>query len=177
MVYIEKSEHRTGVQVDNSALAHLLNNALSAFERDGAAARRCIEQAYSLIAMADLTPRLDRGGLATWQARRVDDYIRANLSVNLRIDDAAQQAQLSSSYFSRAFKLTFGQTFSQYVIHRRVEHAKHLLASTNLQIAEISLDCGLADQPHLTRLFKRLVGSPPNAWRRRYRLAQCVPKT
>jgi AraC-like DNA-binding protein len=38
-------------------------------------------------------------------------------------------------------------------------------------VAEIALACGLADQSHLTKLFRRLVGSTPAVWRREQRAA------
>jgi len=40
---------------------------------------------------------------------------------------------------------------------------------TDKPLAEIALDCGLTDQPHLTRLFRRVVGMSPGAWRRWHR--------
>lgn len=110
-----------------------------------------------------------RGALALWQARRVEIYVGENLGACLRIEAAAAVAKLSASYFSRAFKATFGVPFSHYVIQRRIELAKWLLLTTDEAIADIAIACGLADQSHLTRLFSRAVGSPPSAWRRRMR--------
>jgi AraC-like DNA-binding protein len=37
---------------------------------------------------------------------------------------------------------------------------------TDKSLAEIALECGLADQPHLTKTFRRIVGMSPGAWRR-----------
>ena len=62
--------------------------------------------------------------------------------------------------------MTTGLTYSQYVIRARVDLAKHLLQTSKAPISEIALMCGLSDQPHLNRLFRRLVGVPPSTWRR-----------
>lgn len=170
---MSKSNHSgfSGAEtIDVSVIANLLEVALSAFDGDRNAAKRCIEQAYSLANASKPERGAVRGALAAWQARRVEDYIDGNLGASLRIEDAAAIVRLSPSYFSRAFKVSFGQPFSHFVIHRRIERAKRLLLSTDASIAEISLECGLADQSHLTRLFSRAVGSPPNAWRRALQL-------
>jgi len=53
-----------------------------------------------------------------------------------------------------------------YVTARRVEHAKAMMASTRLRLADIALASGFTDQSHLTRFFRRLVGSSPARWRR-----------
>jgi AraC-like DNA-binding protein len=52
------------------------------------------------------------------------------------------------------------------VIRRRVERAQGLMLSTDAPLSAIALDCGLADQAHLSRLFRRIVGESPRAWRR-----------
>jgi AraC-like DNA-binding protein len=41
-----------------------------------------------------------------------------------------------------------------------------LLQTTELSLADIALACGFAEQSHFTRVFTRLVGMPPGAWRR-----------
>jgi AraC-like DNA-binding protein len=107
-----------------------------------------------------------RGGLAPWQVCRVEAFVDAHLAGGLRIDEAAAVARLSASYFSRAFKATFGVTFCAYALGKRIERAQRLLLTTDDPISSIALACGLADQSHLTRLFSRNVGLPPHAWRR-----------
>jgi AraC-like DNA-binding protein len=101
--------------------------------------------------------------------RRVKDFIRNNIGASLRIETVAKVAHLSASYFSRAFKSATGGTYSDFVTLARVDRAKSLLLTTNDPISEIALICGFADQSHLTRMFSRVVGSPPNTWRRQER--------
>jgi AraC-like DNA-binding protein len=54
----------------------------------------------------------------------------------------------------------------QWLIRRRVEAAREALEDPRLSLAEVALRCGFADQSHLTRLFSRIVGIGPGAWRR-----------
>jgi len=154
---------------DHAVILDLLSDALRLLDRDQGSARRRIEQAYGLACRSGRAAPQARGALAAWQARRVEAYVGENLGSCLRIEAAAAVVGLSASYFSRAFKATFGAPFSNYVIQRRIELAKRLLLTTEETIADIALACGLADQSHLTRLFSRSVGSPPNAWRRSMR--------
>jgi AraC-like DNA-binding protein len=53
-----------------------------------------------------------------------------------------------------------------FVAVRRVERAKLMMASTEQRLADIALACGFADQSHLNRCFRRIVGVSPGLWRR-----------
>lgn len=161
---------------DTGMISELLDKALRLFEGDRAASRRLVEQAFTLADRSTHPAPLAQGALAAWQARRIEGFVAQHLSHPIRIDAVASLVSLSPNYFSRAFKATFGTTFSHYVIQQRITLAKQMLLTTDASIAEIALDCGLADQSHLTRLFKRAVGSPPNAWRRAARCDAWTPQ-
>jgi AraC family transcriptional regulator len=107
-----------------------------------------------------------RGGLSPWQVRKVLCHIEAHLGRTIRNEDLAALVRLNSSHFGRAFRNSFGEPPHEYVIRRRVERAQGLMLSTDASLSDIALDCGLADQSHLTRLFRRIVGESPRAWRR-----------
>jgi AraC family transcriptional regulator len=104
--------------------------------------------------------------LAPWQLKRVMRFIDANLSAKVGPQDLADLVGLSTSHFARAFRSTVGKSPYSYLIHRRIERAKEIMLETDLPLVQIALDCGLADQAHLTRLFTRIVGISPAAWRR-----------
>jgi AraC-like DNA-binding protein len=53
-----------------------------------------------------------------------------------------------------------------YVAARRVERAKLMMAGTRERLTDIALACGFADQSHLNRCFRRVVGTSPGLWRR-----------
>lgn len=48
----------------------------------------------------------------------------------------------------------------------RVERAKDLLKEGNTPLAAVAIRVGFADQAHLTRVFRKIVGTTPGAWRR-----------
>jgi AraC family transcriptional regulator len=110
-------------------------------------------------------------GLSPWQARKVADYIDAHLDQRIQVEDLTALARLSPRYFAAAFKRSFGLPPHAYLMRRRVERAQALMLATDMPLSAVSLACGLADQPHLTRLFGRIVGATPAQWRRERRLA------
>lgn len=107
-----------------------------------------------------------RGGLSPWQIRKVTSHVDANLDRPIKNEELASLVRLNASHFGRAFRNSFGEPPHEYVIRRRVERAQGLMLSTEASLSDIALDCGLADQSHLTRLFRRIVGESPRAWRR-----------
>lgn len=109
-----------------------------------------------------------RGCLAPSQLSRVMDFVETNLASGVRMQDLAASARLSTSHFSQSFRASVGESPHAYVMRRRVERAQELMLRTDKSLSEIALDCGLADQPHLTRLFRRLVGVTPAVWRDRW---------
>lgn len=107
-----------------------------------------------------------RPGLAPWQIRRVNAYIDTNLDGTIRNRDLAALARLSEFHFNVVFRNSTGESPHAYLMRRRMERAQGLMLSTRMPLCEIASECGLADQAHLTRLFRRLVGDSPAAWRR-----------
>ncbi len=116
-------------------------------------------------------PDIVQGGLAAWQRKRVRDYIKEHLGERLSVRDIAGVVRLSPSHFSRAFKRSFGVSAHVYLMHRRVEMAQHLMLSTAEALGSIAVTCGMSDQSHLTRWFRRVSGETPNSWRRARRAA------
>jgi len=110
--------------------------------------------------------KLVRGGLAPWQVRRVTTHIEANLDVKIRIKDLAALIKLSPSHFSREFKKGFADSPHRYLMRRRLERAQGMMLTTDASLGQIAGDCGFADQAHFNKLFRRLVGESPRAWRR-----------
>jgi AraC family transcriptional regulator len=100
-------------------------------------------------------------GLSQATLEQVTEYIHTHLYHNLKLIELSAIAQLSPYHFLRLFKQRMGITPHQYILQRRIETAKHLLKYSQLSIAEIAMQTGFADQSHLTRCFKRIVGVTP----------------
>jgi AraC-like DNA-binding protein len=88
------------------------------------------------------------------------------LDENIRLSDMAYECGLSVSHFTRAFRKSFGIPPYRWLLERRIERAKALLASSDLPIVDIAIRCGFSDQTAFTRAFGRIVGDSPGRWRR-----------
>jgi AraC family transcriptional regulator len=162
----EASEARTHVGF-LTEVAEILHDVRSTVGQESRAAHAAALRLVALLATkTDGLPKEVRGGLAPWQKRRLDQYLAEHLEEPLRVECLAKQVSLSVSYFCRAFKKTYGTSPHLHIIKLRVALAKQLMLTTTEPLSQIALSCGMADQAHLSRLFRGGVGESPSAWRR-----------
>jgi AraC-like DNA-binding protein len=118
--------------------------------------------------------RGDARALPVWAARKVIAHIRRNLPEALPVQDLARVLHYSPSYFHRAFCKRFGMPPQKFVMLHRIRIAKRMLLETNESLGQISLACGMFDQAHFAKTFRRVVGDSPGRWRlNRRRLGSC----
>ncbi len=108
--------------------------------------------------------------LTAAQVNRAKDVMAANLASSLSIEEVATECSLSRSHFSRAFTQTVGMPPREWVQKMRLERAKSLLLfEPPMSIAQVAVECGYTDQPHLNRHFKQAFGVTPGVWRNQHR--------
>jgi AraC-like DNA-binding protein len=110
--------------------------------------------------------KVSRGGLAPWQERRCKELMGNRLGEQISLRELAKECRLSISHFAAAFRQSTGESPHRWLTKRRVEAAKEMLLSSGLPLSAIALDCGFADQSHLTKVFTVMVGAAPGVWRR-----------
>jgi AraC family transcriptional regulator len=152
------------------SVARLLQEAEEALWHSEERAQLCIGMAAALLQKTS-TAEPHRSAvpcarLAPWQVARVVKYIDANLGEKIMLPHLAEVIQISASHFSKKFRSTLGQTPHAFLLRRRIERARELIRETDWPLCQIALDCGLTDQAHLSKLFRRIVGVSPSAWRR-----------
>ena len=106
------------------------------------------------------------GKLPTHLLVKVQDYIQVNDTENIAIADLANLTGYSSVHFTRMFKNATGQTPREYLMHHRINKAKHLLVNKELSIIEVAYQSGFSSHAHFSTQFRRLVGTPPQAYRK-----------
>ena len=175
---ISTSEARSSSSGDASdwvaSLVKLLQAASKEVDSDREAAKALIAEASSLLRVqiersADVSPGMTSGGLTRWQIHRVMGFVDDHLDEQIRVEDLSQVVRLSPTYFSRAFKRSFKETPHAYVVRRRLEHARHLILTSDIALSEVARACGFGAHAHLCRLFRQRVGASPAAWRRERR--------
>ena len=98
---------------------------------------------------------------------RARTFIDQSYDLPLDLGQIAGQASFSRYHFLRLFRDTFDQTPHQYLVQRRIERAKELLASGDLSITEVCFAVGFQSLGSFSALFHRCAGYPPKEYRAR----------
>ena len=117
-----------------------------------------------------LTPTPHRvGGLPPHRLRRIQELVAHHLATpgagSPSLDELASEAELSVFHFARAFRKTVGATPHAYVLRRRLELARTMLATSSRPIAEIARQTGFTSQAHFSDRFRREIGVTPGRFR------------
>lgn len=96
-------------------------------------------------------------------------YIEIHFPEPIASRDAAAALFLNNSYFCRAFKKHFGQTFSQYLCFYRLEKSRTRLFQTGKTISEIAAESGFRCESYYIRMFRETYGETPGEYHKRLR--------
>ena len=157
-----------------AAIPSLIDAAVVAFDADRDTSRRYLMRASALLrvgcgACADAegaSSSSSRGGLLAWQLNRVIDYIETHLAEKIMAMDLADLINVSVGQLIRAFKISVGVPPFHYIASRRVDLACTMMSTTRKPLSQIAIACGLCDNAHLCKVFRRMIGMSPSAWRR-----------
>jgi two-component system response regulator YesN len=95
----------------------------------------------------------------------------SDISQNYTLEQLSHDCGFSASYFSNLFHKEMGKPFKAWLNDTRVEHAKGLLAESDLPILEIGYECGYNTPSQFIKIFKRATGIPPSVYRKECSLA------
>ncbi len=96
-------------------------------------------------------------------------YMSQNYSnPNLMLPDVADAVNMSKSRFSAVFSQATGQTFTEYLIHLRLNKAKELLRNTSYKNSQIAHETGYNDSHYFSYIFKKNTGMTPSEYRAQY---------
>ena len=99
---------------------------------------------------------------------RVIDFIEANPGKRLALEELAMSMNLSASRLRHLFSSEMGVSPKQYQMTIRMEHAKHLIENTFLNVKEVMASVGVSDESHFVRDFERAYGLTPGRYRERF---------
>ena len=113
-----------------------------------------------------MMPAVVRGGLARARLRQVVGYIEENLEREVRLEELAALAGLSVFHFARSFRESVGKTPHQFLVERRLERAKTLLAKPEWTVEQVAVAVGFGSAGRLAKSFRAVLGVSPSEWRR-----------
>lgn len=105
---------------------------------------------------------------------KVKNFISKNYMDELRLPELASLVGMSSSAFSRFFKLHTGRNISEYIIDLRLGYAARMLVDTAKSISEIGFDCGFNNLSNFNRIFKKKKGCSPSEFRESYHKTRII---
>lgn len=119
--------------------------------------------------MLELTKAVRKDGEARTHplSHQAMDYARSHITESLDGESVASALGVSRKTLCTRFKNDTGETFASYVRHLRVERARRLLDTSDLDTAQIAYQTGFSSQSHLQTAFKNATGYTPREWRTR----------
>ncbi len=93
-------------------------------------------------------------------------FMDQHFAEQLSVEDIAEQVGLSPSYFTKHFRRQTGYSPHEYIVLRRIDHAKELLLSTDQTVSQITYASGYNSEENFVRSFKKKVGVSPTAYRK-----------
>ena len=98
----------------------------------------------------------------------IADYIRRNISENIKLSDIADAFGYSPKYLSHLFSEINGTSLKQFILSTKMETASYYLTDSDRTITEIASEVGFSDMHNFSRTFKRLTGLTPSEYRNTY---------
>jgi AraC-like DNA-binding protein len=127
---------------------------------------------YVLEQAGSSLQQLNRGGrllgLSEKDGSRMDrvmQFVLAHRFQKITLAEVAAEANLTKEAFCRFFKLRTRKTFTDYLLHLRINEAQKLLQETELSISEIAYRVGFENLSYFNRSFKRIAGNTPRECR------------
>ncbi|ACB76166.1 helix-turn-helix transcriptional regulator [Opitutus terrae] len=120
--------------------------------------------AAQIFVMLLRVPARPGGDTAPQRVAAVGREIRETFYNAWDLDGAAARAGLSRRRFSALFRAEFNETFSDYLLRLRLDHAARLLRTREHSVMGVMFSCGFNDLSHFYRLFRARFGSPPKRW-------------
>ena len=119
-------------------------------------------EARQVISTSDL---VDETILDTSRIDKIVSYLNKHYTRNIGLDEIASFAAMNPSAFCRFFKSKTGKSFKNYILDMRVGYACKLLLMDDINISQISTECGFETISHFNKTFKKNTGYTPSRYR------------
>ena len=103
------------------------------------------------------------------QCAAIRRYIDMHFKESLTLEQLAEESHMNKYYLSHAFKREYGVSPINYMISRRIEESKYLLAETDLSMSQIAQLLGFSSLSYFSQVFRRTLGISPKEYRQNTR--------
>ena len=93
------------------------------------------------------------------------EYLDTHFNQDISLADVSEHVHLSRIYFHNLFKASVGETVHNYLLKKRIEYAKKLLATTDFELTKIAIQSGFSSQSYFNYVFKRKTNYSPKQYR------------
>lgn len=103
------------------------------------------------------------------QARAIEackEILCSNLSKRYTLTELSSRLGINENSLKYYFKQVYGVSISDFMNQKRIDFAKELLLTTDLNISDIAIQCGYANHGKFSMMFKNLCGTNPSEYRR-----------
>lgn len=107
-------------------------------------------------------------GSKSLEIKEIREYLDVNYTSRISLDELAEQFYINKYYMVRSFKKRFGITINNYILMKRITHAKQMLRFTDKSLEEIGSEAGFGDAQYFCRMFKKVEGITPGEYRKRW---------
>lgn len=101
--------------------------------------------------------------------KQIKDFMDENFHKKLSLNMVAREFYISKYHMCREFKKAYRITVVNYIITKRITHAKGLLRFTDMQIEEIAQICGIEDNSYFNKVFRKIEGLTASEYRKKWR--------
>ncbi len=98
--------------------------------------------------------------------KNIHEFLMLNYREEINLDEIAEIVHMAPASVCRFFKSTTGQTLFQYLNKIKIDYACNLLLNTDLNVVDISYDCGFNNLSHFNKQFRRFLGQTPTQFRK-----------
>ena len=110
-------------------------------------------------------PAEPQNSVGNHQCATVRRYIDHHFKESLTLDQLAEEAHMNKFYLSHAFKQEYGVSPINYMISRRINESKYLLAETDLSLSQIAQLLGFSSLSYFSQVFRKTQGISPMEYR------------
>lgn len=108
--------------------------------------------------------QINRDQLPDSRMGDVVQYIQKNIGQKITIEELSKEACMSPSAFFQQFKKSYGMAPLEYILQRRIEFAKKIMADPEITISNVCYQSGFNSMNHFIKIFKRQEGVTPGQY-------------